>query len=117
MLETNVPAGCPVPSAEQIEAWWHEATGPEYGLQPQHIALATAAATWAAERQLDRCSQWLGDHHGDAVAMVRDCRPTDDKADALCLAFEAMERILSRRHGVVQRAEDIAFITSLMSKA
>lgn len=47
------------PTPAQVQAWWLDLVGPEYGCLPQHIRLAEQAATWAALQERQACVEYL----------------------------------------------------------
>lgn len=49
------------PTHAQVQAWWNELVGPEYGCQEQHIRLAEQAALWAALEERRACIDYLRD--------------------------------------------------------
>lgn len=98
-----------------VARWWEEAVGPDYGCLPQHVALATKAAQWGADQQLDQCCEWASDGEGDPIDLRAYCRPkTHGNAPMRQLALEAFERIVRRKCDAIQEAADVALIHAVL---
>ena len=75
------------PPPELVRAWNEEAVGthfPEYGYSE---FIATRAAQWGADQELDACCQWISDD-AEALRIVRRPKP-------LSLAEEALTELNS----------------------
>lgn len=115
MSAEMLPLDCPLPSWQQVQVWWHEATSPDYGCLPQHIELAHAAARWAAEEQLTQCCQWAQEHHGAGTELRAFCREETPQASLREQAQAALERLVRPSGDVVQEAADIALLHNLLA--
>lgn len=109
----TMTAELPVPSTECVETWWEAIVGPDFGCQPQHVELARRAATWGAEKQLARCSEWAQEQWGAGEQMLGDVldgsiRPRRDRA------LEALERLVRGKSDPVQEAEDVTLLYNLL---
>ena len=98
-----------------VATWWQETVGPDYGCLPQHVELASKAARWGADQQLDQCCDWAVDGERSPDDLRAYCRPeTQANGPLRKLAIEAFERIVRRNCDVVQEASDVALIQAVL---
>jgi len=77
----------PTPPPELVEKWvaeiWHEGTAAKVAASDRHIA--TQAARWASDQQLEACAEWADttgwEGAGDSLRAAM--RPLSDKQKAL----------------------------------
>ena len=91
-----------VPSPEQVDQWFEEAV--RLNITPKYY-IATQAAQWGADQELEACVEWLGDapvvwnnnkaiHPGSFLRTARRPKPPSLKAQAL----QAAQRFYANGH-------------------
>jgi len=73
--------GYPVPPPELVQQWWEEAHQHADRDDPQsyYDAIATSAAAWGADRELEACADWV-DARGIATSGGNDLRAARRRA-------------------------------------
>ena len=110
----------PVPPAELVEQWvaeiWHEGTPVRVAASDIHIA--TQAARWGADQELEACIDWMSARYGEeshAIRLLRAARrprPASLKEQALHALesadgadFPVVATILTAdQHALIRRA-------------
>jgi len=94
------------PPPELVKQWvaeiWHEGTPVRVALNDEHIA--TRAAQWGADQELEACCEWLKlEGHEHEHAELREARrpPAPTEAD---LALASLEEIIKLTEKLVPRA-------------
>jgi hypothetical protein len=83
------------PPPELVEQWvaeiWHEGTPVRVALSDEHIA--TRAAQWGADQELEACCEWLKleghEYEHEALLAARRPKPPSLKEQALALLDKA----------------------------
>ena len=105
MTDTNHPI---TPPTELVQQWWDGTHGAFYEFE----AIATQAARWGADMELEACIAWMMQmgywgEDGIAVPALRAARrpkPPSLKAQALALLDDASDRLDAVHENTIRRA-------------
>jgi hypothetical protein len=85
-----------IPPPELVNQWWDEAHQTAKYDEPIGLLVATRAAQWGADCELDACCEWLKleghEHEHEALFAARRPKPPSLKEEALAALDDAIMR-------------------------
>ena len=98
------------PPLALIDQWWDEAKQNAKYDEPIGPLVATQAAQWGADQELDACVEWITNRYGeeshamDLLRAARRPKPPSLKEQALVVLDDCSDRLDSAHENTIRRA-------------